>query len=91
MGVTGKRVQKSGIGGRARTIAGAGPTDLRYSLGLYGHPNPKYVHLSSTTMVRSICLQVILITCTRYLTLNYVLLANIPIFPLFRLLQLLPR
>ena len=30
MGVTGKRVEKSGIGGRARTMAGAGPTDLLY-------------------------------------------------------------
>ena len=27
MGVTGKRVENSGIGGRARTMAGAGPTD----------------------------------------------------------------
>ena len=30
MGVTGKRVEKSGIGGRARTMAGAGPTYLLY-------------------------------------------------------------
>ena len=30
MGVTGKKVQRSGIGGRARTMAGAGPTDLHY-------------------------------------------------------------
>ena len=30
MAVTGKRVEKSGIGGRARTMAGAGPTDLLY-------------------------------------------------------------
>ena len=30
MGVTEKRVEKSGIGGRARTMAGAGPTDLLY-------------------------------------------------------------
>ena len=29
-GVTGERVEKSGIGGRARTMAGAGPTDLLY-------------------------------------------------------------
>ena len=28
MGVTGKRVEKSGIGGRAPTMAGAGPADL---------------------------------------------------------------
>ena len=41
MGVTGKRVDKSGIGGRARTMAGAGPTDLLYgSKGIpaYRHP-----------------------------------------------------
>ena len=42
MGVTGKRVEKSGIGGRARTMAGAAPTDLLYgSTGLpaaYRHP-----------------------------------------------------
>ena len=42
MGVTGKRVEKSGIGGRARTMTGAGPTDLLYgSTGLpatYRHP-----------------------------------------------------
>ena len=30
MGVTEKGVEKSGIGSRARTVAGAGPTDLRY-------------------------------------------------------------
>ena len=30
MGITGKRVEKSGMGGRARTMAGAGPTDLLY-------------------------------------------------------------
>ena len=30
MGVTGKRVEKSCIGGRVRTMAGAGPTDLLY-------------------------------------------------------------
>ena len=30
MGVTGKRVEKWGIGGRARTMAGAGPTDPLY-------------------------------------------------------------
>ena len=30
MGVTGKKVERSGIGGRARTMAGAGPTDLHY-------------------------------------------------------------
>ena len=28
MGVTRKKVEGSGIGGRARTMAGAGPTDL---------------------------------------------------------------
>ena len=42
MGVTGKRVEKSGLGGRARTIAGAGPIDLPYgSRGVpaaYRHP-----------------------------------------------------
>ena len=42
MGVTGKRVEKSGIGGRAHTMAGAGPTDLHYgSRGVpaaYRHP-----------------------------------------------------
>ena len=42
MGVTGKRVEKSGIGGRARTMAAAGPTDLLYgSRGVpaaYRHP-----------------------------------------------------
>ena len=31
MGVTGKKVEKSGIGGRARTMAGAGPTEVHYS------------------------------------------------------------
>ena len=30
MGVTEKRAEKSGIGGRARTMAGAGPTDILY-------------------------------------------------------------
>ena len=30
MGVTGRRVEKSGIGSRARTMAGAGPKDLLY-------------------------------------------------------------
>ena len=30
MGVTGKRVEKSGIGSRARKMAGGGPTDLLY-------------------------------------------------------------
>ena len=30
IGVTEKRVEKSGIGGRAHTMAGAGPTDLLY-------------------------------------------------------------
>ena len=30
MSVTGKRVEKMGIGGRARTVAGTGPTDLPY-------------------------------------------------------------
>ena len=35
MGVAGKKVEKSGIGGRARTIARTGPTDLHYgSIGL---------------------------------------------------------
>ena len=42
MGVTGKKVERSGIGGRARTMAGAGPMDLHYgSRGLpaaYRHP-----------------------------------------------------
>ena len=42
MGVTGKRVEKSGIGGRARTMARAGPTDLLYGSrgvpGAYCHP-----------------------------------------------------
>ena len=42
MGVTGKRVKKSGLVGRARIMAGAGPTDLLYgSRGLpagYRHP-----------------------------------------------------
>ena len=42
MGVTGNRVEKSGIGGRARTMAGAGPTDHLYgSRGVpaaYRHP-----------------------------------------------------
>ena len=42
MGVMGKRVEKSGIGGRARTMAGAGPTNLLYgSIGVtaaYRHP-----------------------------------------------------
>ena len=42
MGVTGKLVEKSGIGGRARTMAGAGSTHLLYgSSGLlvtYRHP-----------------------------------------------------
>ena len=42
MGVTGKKVERSGIGGRARTMAGAGPPDLHCgSRGLpaaYRHP-----------------------------------------------------
>ena len=42
MGVTGKKVETSGVGGRARTMAGAGPTDVHYgSRGLpaaYRHP-----------------------------------------------------
>ena len=42
MGVTEKRVEKSGIGGRARTMAGAGRANLLYgSRGLraaYRHP-----------------------------------------------------
>ena len=42
MGVTGKKVERWRIGGRARTMAGAGPTDHHYgSIGLpaaYGHP-----------------------------------------------------
>ena len=48
MGVTGKRVEKSGIGGRARTMAGAGPTDLLYgSRGVpaaYRHPGSLGLH-----------------------------------------------
>ena len=42
MGVTEKKVKRSGIGGRSRTMAGAIPTDLLYgSRGLpasYRHP-----------------------------------------------------
>ena len=42
MGVTGNRVEISGIGGRACTMAGAGPTDLFYGsrglLAAYRHP-----------------------------------------------------
>ena len=42
MGVTGKKVERSGTGGQACTMAGAGPTDLHYgSRGLptnYPHP-----------------------------------------------------
>ena len=42
MGVTGKKVERPEIGGRARTMAGAGPTDLHYgSRGVpaaYRHP-----------------------------------------------------
>ena len=42
MGVTGKRVKKSSIGGTARTMAGAVPTDLLYGSGglsaAYRHP-----------------------------------------------------
>ena len=42
MGVTGKRVEKSGIGDRARTLAGNGPTDLLYGSrrvpSAYRHP-----------------------------------------------------
>ena len=42
MGVTGKKVERSVIGGRARTMAGASPTDLHFgSRGLpaaYRHP-----------------------------------------------------
>ena len=30
MGVTGKKVERAEIGGRARTMAGAAPTDLHY-------------------------------------------------------------
>ena len=48
MGVTGKKVKRSGIGGRARTMAGAGPTDLHYgSRGLpaaYRHPGSLSPH-----------------------------------------------
>ena len=48
IGVTGKRVEKSGIGGRARTMAGAGPTDLLYgSRGVpaaYRHPGSSGPH-----------------------------------------------
>ena len=44
MGVTGKKVGRSGIGGRARTMAGAGPTDLHY--GSRGLP-AAYRHLGS--------------------------------------------
>ena len=32
MGVKGKRVEKSGMGGRSRTMAGSGPTDLLFVL-----------------------------------------------------------
>ena len=45
MRVKGMRVQKSGIGGRARTMAGAGPTDLLY--GSRGVP-AAYHHLWSS-------------------------------------------
>ena len=31
MKITGKRVEKTGIGSRARTMTGAGPTDLLYN------------------------------------------------------------
>ena len=48
MGVTGKKVETPGIGGRARTMAGAGPTDLHYgSRGLpaaYRHPGSLDLH-----------------------------------------------
>ena len=44
MGVTGKRLEKSNIGGRAPTMAGAGPTDLLY--GSRGVP-AAYRHLES--------------------------------------------
>ena len=44
MAVTGKRVERSGIGGRDRTRAGAGPTDLHY--GSRGLP-AAYRHLGS--------------------------------------------
>ena len=44
MGVTGKRVEKSGIGGRAGTMAETGPTDLLY--GSTGVP-AAYRHLGS--------------------------------------------
>ena len=38
MGITGKRVEKSGIVGGASTMPGAGPTDLLY--GSRGNPSP---------------------------------------------------
>ena len=44
MGVTGKEPERSGKGGRARTMARAGPTDLHY--GSRGLP-AAYRHLGS--------------------------------------------
>ena len=42
MGVTEKRVKKSGIGARARTMAGAGPTDLN-DMGQLHYVSPESV------------------------------------------------
>ena len=38
MGVMGRKVEKSRMGGRASTIAGAGPTDLLYGIKVYLPP-----------------------------------------------------
>ena len=47
MGVTGKKVELSGIGGRARTMAGAGPTDLHYMLVFF------FTHICTSIMKQS--------------------------------------
>ena len=48
MGVTGEKLERLGIGGRARTMAGAGPTDLHYgsrgSPAAYRHPGSLGLH-----------------------------------------------
>ena len=40
MGITGKRGEKSGIGGRTRTMAGASLTDLLYKFSLHTQQQP---------------------------------------------------
>ena len=56
MGVTGKKVEKSGIGRRARTMAGAGRTDLLFGSrsvsAAYRHPRMLGPHEPCTSANR---------------------------------------